>query len=88
VTEPQGKSQGELAFGKESVVGPCGLELACDWGGVEETCCLDCAELPDCLKICGRAESQLMTGEKCRWREDRARNQRDSTLSEAWRKIR
>jgi len=55
----------------------CSLVLVCDWGGTEERCCLDCEKLPDCLKVCRRAETQLMTGEKCRWREDRARNRRD-----------
>ena len=59
----------------------CKLVLVCDWGGTEEACCLDCENLPDCLNVCGRAESQLMTGEKCRWREDRARNQRDLEVS-------
>ena len=55
----------------------CNLRLVCDWGETEKACCLDCAELPNCLNVCWRAESQLIIGEKCRWREDRARNQKD-----------
>ena len=83
-------NQGETEFGKlmvseKTLELPCNLRLVCDWGGTEEACCLECAKLPDCLKICWRAEAQLMTGEKCRWREDRARNQRDLGMMEVQR---
>ena len=73
---------GKLVIIEEFVVGNCGLALACDWGGTEERCCLDCENLPDCLNVCRIAESQLITGEKCRWREDRARNRRDLDMSD------